>query len=240
MDLVLSEEDDDDSETIAIQKEAARTLTVKGCHWAFNFIDEVTEICRNSNLFRKASLQKASIASSWQFWWSCSCVFILCPVYAIFFYLNHIYFLNLCMPPLLLHYILWGNLCCCVLNPIAPCVQLTVLSRAQGIKQLVMELQKPGQSGNSQQGMLGGMWLPHLRHQHLEARLVFAPAPCNRSRALQPSLEPALMASASSQQYCRGRTLYSRSPGAALTTLKLAQCPRSLRLRLRRGLGASV
>lgn len=64
MDLVLSEEDDDGSETIAIQKEAVRTLTVKGCHWAFNFIDEVTEICRNSNLFRKASLQKASIASS--------------------------------------------------------------------------------------------------------------------------------------------------------------------------------
>lgn len=42
MDLVLSEEDDDDSETLAIQKEAARTLTVKGCHWAFNFIEEVT------------------------------------------------------------------------------------------------------------------------------------------------------------------------------------------------------
>lgn len=64
MDLGQSEEDDDDdSETIAIQKEAARTLTVKGFHWARSFIDEVTEICRNSNLFRKASLQKASIAS---------------------------------------------------------------------------------------------------------------------------------------------------------------------------------
>ena len=64
MDLGPSEEDEDDSETTAIQKEAARTLTVKCFHWAFNFIDEVTEICRNSNLFRKASLQKASITSS--------------------------------------------------------------------------------------------------------------------------------------------------------------------------------
>lgn len=64
MDLGQSEGDDDDSETIAIQKEAARTLTVKGFNWACNFIDELTETCRNSNLFRKASLQKASIASS--------------------------------------------------------------------------------------------------------------------------------------------------------------------------------
>lgn len=64
MDLALSEEDDDDSETVAIQKEAARTLTVKGFHWAFNFTVEVNEMCRNSNLFRKASLRKASIASS--------------------------------------------------------------------------------------------------------------------------------------------------------------------------------
>lgn len=66
MDLCPSEEDGG-TETIAIQKEAARTLTVRGFHWAFNFIDEVTETCRNSNLFRKASLQKASIASSLQF-----------------------------------------------------------------------------------------------------------------------------------------------------------------------------
>lgn len=67
IDLGPSEEDDDDSETIAIQKEAVRILPVKGLHWAFNFIDEVADICRNSNLFRKATLQKASITSSWQF-----------------------------------------------------------------------------------------------------------------------------------------------------------------------------
>lgn len=42
MDLGQSEEDDNDSETIAIQKETARTFTVKGFHEAFSFIDEVT------------------------------------------------------------------------------------------------------------------------------------------------------------------------------------------------------
>lgn len=64
MDQGPSEEDDDDMETIAIKKEAARTFTVKGFHWAFNSVAEMTEIFRNSSLFKKASLQKASTASS--------------------------------------------------------------------------------------------------------------------------------------------------------------------------------
>lgn len=64
MNFGLPEEGDDDSETKAIQKESAITLTVKGFLWTLNFMDEVTEVCRNNNLFRKAILQKASIASS--------------------------------------------------------------------------------------------------------------------------------------------------------------------------------
>lgn len=60
----LSEEGDDDSETIAIHEESAIALTAKGFLWTLNFMDEVTEVCRNNNLFRKAILQKASITSS--------------------------------------------------------------------------------------------------------------------------------------------------------------------------------
>lgn len=67
MDWGPSEEDDDDSETIAIKKEGARNFTVKGFHWAFNFVAEMTEIFRNSTLFKKANLQKAIIASIRQF-----------------------------------------------------------------------------------------------------------------------------------------------------------------------------
>lgn len=59
-----SEEGDGDSETMAVQKESAITLMIKGFLWTLNSIDEVTEVCRNNNLFRKATLQKASIASS--------------------------------------------------------------------------------------------------------------------------------------------------------------------------------
>lgn len=55
-----SEEGDDDRETIAIQKESATTLTVKGFLWTLNSIDDVTEVCRKNNLFRKGILQKVS------------------------------------------------------------------------------------------------------------------------------------------------------------------------------------
>lgn len=53
----MTEEGDDEVEAIL---KAAESLTVKGFHWAFGFMGAVTEICRNSNLFRKALLHKAS------------------------------------------------------------------------------------------------------------------------------------------------------------------------------------
>lgn len=64
MNFGLSEEGDDGSETIALHKESTIALTVKGFLWTLSFMDEVTEVCRNNNLFRKAILQKASIVSS--------------------------------------------------------------------------------------------------------------------------------------------------------------------------------
>lgn len=64
MNFGLSGEGDDGSETIAIQKESAITLTFKGFLWTLSLMDEVAEVCRNINLFRKAILWKASIASS--------------------------------------------------------------------------------------------------------------------------------------------------------------------------------
>jgi len=91
---------------IAIPTEAARTLTVKGFHWALSFIDEVTEVCTNSNLFRKASLPKpplppADSSDDLAPASSCSVLHVLS-----FLLLNQICFLNLCMLPPVLHYIL--------------------------------------------------------------------------------------------------------------------------------------